>query len=363
MIMDEQALIEWAKHAQTDALIKGGLLLPKQRHDYVGAAMVVRAAIFFPGAYQQGIQDEIATCFAEYSAYADKRLRWLTQDGRKAVPLKAGQVDPKVFRSRGEAGVTAYLSSGEKAEDAGLWEFRVFGILDWEETMPEGGASTLTFSVPVPFLVAHPLAFQKLFVDFARRLNAYNGYAGFAVNLSLTESEPNVPTEYWLSRRYIALDVGDPLMSALHVRSKLKTVSWLTFINGDLLAKVGGVAALRNELPPDWFALYDVNGGVAIQAGPEPESGASTDEAGKGAPVPPANYVVLNRALKPVRAETVWQLQTGLMGSAAPYYESTAESDAWLRRFDVDERQLLEYKAKLLKLPRLTEATELPERL
>ncbi|MBN3788150.1 DUF3396 domain-containing protein [Burkholderia sp. Ac-20353] len=361
--MDEQALIEWAKKAQTDALLKGGMLLPKQRHDYIGAAMVVRAALFFPNAYQESVQDEIAKCFAAYSAYAGSRLRWLTQDGRKPVQLKDGQVDPNVFRPRGDAGVTAYLSSGEKAEDAGLWEFRVFGIFDYEETMPEGGASTLTFSVPVPFLVAYPQAFQQLFVDFAKRLNVYNGYAGFAVNLSLPEAEANTPTEYWLARRYIALDVGNPLLNATHLRSKIKTVSWLTCLNKALLEQVGGISALRNELPPDRFALYDVNGGVVIQAGPEPESGASADEAGKGPSVAPANYVVLNNALKAVRAETVWRLQRGLMGSTAPYFDTTAESDAWLRRFDVNDSELLDYKAKLLKLPRLSTATVLHDRL
>ncbi|WP_249176450.1 type VI immunity family protein [Burkholderia cenocepacia] len=360
MTMDETALIEWAKNAQTDALLKGGMLLPKQRHDYVGAAMVVRAALFFPNAYQDAVQGEIANCFAAYAAYAGPRLRWLTQDGRKPVQLKDGRVDPKAFRARGDAGVTAYLSSGEKAEDAGLWEFRVFGILEYEEAMAEGGASALTFSVPVPFLVAHPRAFQQLFVDFAKRLNAYSGYAGFAVNLSLSEAEANTPTEYWLARRYLALDVGNPLLNATHLRSKLKTVSWLTCLNKTLLEQVGGIAALRSELPPDWFALYDMNGGVVIQAGPEPESGGAADEAGKG-PLAPANYVILNNALKAVRASTVWRLQRGLMGAAAPYFDTTAESDDWLRRFDINETDVLEYKAKLLKMPRLTSESTLAD--
>ncbi|MBR8426380.1 MULTISPECIES: type VI immunity family protein [Burkholderia cepacia complex] len=361
--MNEQALIEWAKNAQTDALLKGGMLLPKQRHDYIGAAMVVRAALFFPNAYQESVQGEIAKCFADYAAYAGPRLRWLTQDGRKPVQLKDGQVDSHVFRARADAGVTAYLSSGEKAEDAGLWEFRVFGILDYEEAMPEGGASALTFSVPAPFLVAYPRAFQQMFVDFAKRLNVYNGYAGFAVNLSLTEAEANTPTEYWLARRYLALDVGNPLLNATHLRSKLKTVSWLTCLDKSLLEQVGGIAALRSELPPDWFALYDMNGGVVIQAGPEPESGGAADEAGKGPPVAPANYVILNNALKAVRATTVWRLQRGLMGGAAPYFDTTAESDEWLHRFDIDESDVFGYKAKLLKMPKLTGATVLSDHL
>ncbi|WP_447273335.1 type VI immunity family protein [Burkholderia sola] len=140
-------------------------------------------------------------------------------------------------------------------------------------------------------------------------------------------------------------------------------MSWLTCLDKSLLEQVGGISALRSELPPDWFALYGMNDGVVIQAGPEPEAGGAADEAGKGAPVAPANYVVLNNALKAVRATTVWRLQRGLMGASAPYFDTTAESDDWLRRFDIDERDVFDYKAKLLEMPKLADSTVLPDRL
>ncbi|MGU7784456.1 type VI immunity family protein [Burkholderia sp. PU8-34] len=199
-------------------------------------------------------------------------------------------------------------------------------------------------------------------VDFARRLDVYSGYAGYAVNLSLTERDENEPTEYWLSKRNVALDVGDPMISAMHLRDKIKTVSWLTAIDKQMLEKIGGLATLRNELPPNWFALDDINGGVVIQAGPEPLPGDSPDAEGKGQPLAPANYVVLNAALKDVRAETVARLQRGVWGSA-PCYDTIPESDAWLRRFDVEDVELLAYKSKLLNLPHLTPESALPERL
>ncbi|WP_442854569.1 type VI immunity family protein [Burkholderia sp. A9] len=159
---------------------------------------------------------------------------------------------------------------------------------------PDGGASTRTFSVPAPFLFARPAAFQKLFVDFSRRLNVFSGYACHAVNLSRTECDENEPTEYWLSKRNIALDVGDPVISAMRLRDKIKTVGWLTAIDNQMLETVGGLVALRSELPPNWFAFYDIDGGVVIQAGAEPLPGDAPDADGKTQPVAPANYVVLN---------------------------------------------------------------------
>ena len=36
--------------------------------------------------------------------------------------------------------------------------------------------------------------------------------------------------------------------------------------------KIGGLSAIRSELPMDWFALYDYGAGLVIQAGPKPEA-------------------------------------------------------------------------------------------
>ncbi|KVS51677.1 hypothetical protein WK39_27410 [Burkholderia cepacia] len=361
--MTDQAFIDWAKAAQTNALIKSEFLDPAGEHDYVGAALVVRAALFFSNGYQADVRRAIAECLHDYAAIAGDRLKWIAQDGRKAVKVKDGKVDEAVLTKVPEdQAATAYISSGEKAKDAGLWEFRAFALPKWMET-PTGGASTLTFSVPVPFIVAYPTAFQKLFVDCARRLNVYSGYAGYATNLSLTKRDENEPTEYWLSKRNLALDVGDPMISAMHLRDKLKTVGWLTAINQRMVEEVGGLATLRNELPPDWFALYDINGGVVIQAGPVPLPGDAADGGGHGQPVAPANYVILNTALTNVRAATVARLQRGVWGGPAPCYDTVPESDDWLRRFDIGESDVFDYKAKLLKMPRLTAESVLPDRL
>lgn len=358
--MADQKYIEWAKAHQASALIKGGLLEPKSEHDYIGAAMVVRGVLFFPDAAEPAVRDEIAQCFDEYSKIASENLKWLWGNGKAAVTLKNGKLEPSAFRTSGKDGsLGVYVTSGEKAADASFWEFYVLGLSPADEALPQNGTSVLTFSMPVLYVAENPTAFQQLFVDFARRLKVSSGYAGYAVNLSFPEPEANTPTEYWLSTLFTGLDVGDPLSNATHLRDKIKTVGWLTAINKDMLDKVGGVTALRNLLPPNWFTFYDINGGVVIQAGPQPESGSSVDE--NGPPVLPANYVLVNRALRDIRVETVWRLQRGLGGTKAPLYNNTPASDRWLRRFDVPDDQLLHYQAVLLTLPELTADSKLPD--
>lgn len=362
--MSDQPFIDWAKAAQTDALIKGALLDPRLRHDYIGAALVIRDSIFFMNAYKPEVREAIASCFDEYAFIAKDRLRWLTQDGKRPTKLKPGGLDRRVFTGSGKSdGLSVYVTSGETAADASLWEFQVFGLMKWEEEKASGGTSTLTFSVPIPFLAESPTTFQRLFVAFARRLNAVSGYGGYAVNLSLPEAEANTPTEYWLSKRFPGMDVGDSAIDATHLRNKIKTVSWLTMIDKSMLEAVGGIQALLNALPPDWFAFYDVDGGIAIQAGPIPQTGQSLDAEGKTPPIPPAGYVLLNRALKDLRVPSVWRLQVGLSGSPVPYYSNTPVSDEWLRRFDVSDDRLLACKATLLTDPVLTPESVLPGRL
>ena len=360
--MADPHFLEWARAHQDGALIQGALLEPQMPHDYIGAALVIRAALFFPNASDAAVREAIAQCFDDYAALAGEHLKWLWQDGKREVALKDGKAERKVFTAgKPDEGLGVYVTSGEKAIDANFWEFRVSGLSRRQEQHPDYGTNALTFSMPLLYVAEHPVAFQQLFVAFARRLNVSSGYAGYAANLSYAQPEANAPTEYWLSTRFAGLDVGDAIQHALHLRDRLKTVSWLTAIDKAMLEKVGGVAALRSELPRDWFAFYDLNGGLVIQAGPRPESGASAEE--KGPPVLPANYVLVNQVLKDVRVDTLWQLQIGLGGTEAPLYKSAASGDRWLRRYDVSADQLLAYKAALLELPSLTDECVLPERL
>ncbi|RPE05157.1 DUF3396 domain-containing protein [Burkholderia pseudomallei] len=62
------------------------------------------------------------------------------------------------------------------------------------------------------------------------------------------------------------------------LRERIKSVDWLTAISKDMLDRVGGVRALRSELPPDWFSIGDYGAGVLIRAGVFPESGLSNSE-------------------------------------------------------------------------------------
>lgn len=106
------------------------------------------------------------------------------------------------------------------------------------------GLSTLTFSVPPALVEIQPTAFQEIFVEFADLLDAVHGHAGYAFNLSLTRRERNESTEAFMASKMNGIDAGNPIIVGGRVKygivDHIKTVGWLTALNKDLVAKLGG---------------------------------------------------------------------------------------------------------------------------
>ena len=91
-------------------------------------------------------------------------------------------------------------------------------------------------------------------------------------------------------------------------------------------------------------------GGLIIQAGIEPIPGVPI---GNGIPPgPPAAYILLNHALRPIVADKIGILQRGTINSIAPLLNTTVASEAWLRRFDVRDDELNGYRVELHKTPK-----------
>ena len=95
------------------------------------------------------------------------------------------------------------------------------------------------------------------------------------------------------------------------------------------------------------------NGGLIIQAGAAPETGTSD---GPGKPVlPPAAYVLLNQALRPIVVDTLDTLQDGTLDSTAPLLSTVVATEGWLRRFNVPEDQINTWWVELHKTRKVTD--------
>lgn len=340
--------------------VPGGLLTPGGPENYVGAIPAISGVLFFPHAHEATIREAICTCFDEYEAIAGQHLTWLLREESPEGSARIAYSAAKSMRAMmKQLSVDHFVSftytSGERAEDAGDWEFEISGIGRWMEMMGGHGLSVLRFTVPLLYVEDHRAAFQAMFVRFARRLQAQHGYGGHALVLSPTRWDENQAFEAYMARLLNGLDVGSPVFAAGRADKGIKTVSWLTAVSHEMIDNAGGIDTLRSELPMDWFALYDYGAGIVVQAGPAPE-GAPVDADPK-----PARLVLPNHLFRVVRVPDVWLHMASADGDEPRLVGRAAEQ--WLERFDIDSSELMAYKAKLLDEPKLTPDSTLPDRL
>ena len=362
--MDEQSKIDritLLKENQERMAIRGGMFMERGKKDYIGAWPALTGTLFFNDAHTPSARDAICACFKEYEAIAKEHLTWLwreePKDGKDRLPYRDAKPMPELMKQLTENSAVSFgYTSGKQNVDAGEWEFQTRGLGAWQAKMGSWGLSFVRFSMPVLYSEEHPLAFQAMFVKFANLLKAVHGYGGHGLVLSLVRRSDNEPTEAVISERFNGYDVGSPSRAASDVKvDQLKTVSWLTAINKELLEKVGGMSAVRSELPMDWFALYPYSDGIVIQAGPSPEA-APVDDDPK-----PACYVLPNMLLQDVRCKEMYDLHAG-SAFGEPRIRGHAAA-RWLARFDVPPEDLLRFKAKLLDEPKLAKETTLPGRI
>lgn len=318
----------------------------------MGAIPAIRAVLYFKEGYSAEMRKAIIECFNDYQTYAKDYLTWLWQDeppkGEKATSAyKDAKPLLDILKSYSQMKAFNLLyTSGKEKFATGAWEFNVSGKSKWQI---ENGTyqSLLTFSMPIDWVEENTKAFIELFIQCAQRLKANHGYAGYACIISQIREDKNEPTEAYFSRKFWAMNVGNPFLEASHLLHGIKTVSWLTAINYEWFNKVREQETLNSELPMNWFIGYDYGTGIIIQAGNLPLSGSDEVD-----PLP-APYVLLNRVLKPLRVEKIQTLHRGNYSTEEIPLIKGYRAEAWMKRFDIEDDQKLDYFAKLQEEPKL----------
>jgi hypothetical protein len=342
----------WADQQEKGA-IGGGIFTPDGPEDYVGAIPAIRAVLYFKEGYSDEMREAIAQCFDDYQTHAKDHLTWLwlsePPKGAGSDSTKFRNVKPirEIFKFYSPMKALSFLyTSGKQKFATGAWEFNIGGKSKWQT---ENGTyqSVLTFSMPIAWVEENTKTFIELFINCARRLKANNGYAGYACIISQIREDKNEPTEAYFSRKFWAMNVGNPFLEASHLLHGIKTVSWLTAINYEWFNPIREKEALNSELPMNWFIGYDYGNGIVIQAGNLPLSGSDEID-----PLP-APYALLNRVLKPLRVEKIQTLHRGNYSTEEIPLIKGYRAEAWMKRFDIEDDQKLEYFSKLQDEPKL----------
>jgi len=356
-------MTEWERSHERGVL-PGAMLMKYGPEDYVGATIAVRGTLYFKNSHTPEVREALCKCFDAYEAIAKQHLTWLWREEPPEGPDKFAYIKAPAMRTMlkkmdEDDHVGFAYTGGEKPQDASPWLFFASGLRAWQAKLGWNGLDSLRFSVPREVVEENPILFQELFVEFARLLRAEHGHASFALNLSLPRRQPNEPTEAFMVSKMAGLDAGSAGLIAgwyeQGINDHIVNIGWLTAINYQMVEKVGGRMSLDSELPRDWFAKYDYENGIVIQAGPEPEIAPVELDAR------PSIYVLPAMALRDVRMTEVENLHDGSK-DGEPRLTGLA-AQGWLKRFDVPDDDLLRFKAKLLSEPKLTGRTTLPRSL
>lgn len=350
-------LAQIQQHPET-LLLPGAMLMKGGPSNYIGAAFAFTGTLFFDGAHEKTVRDQVCDCFDEYAAVAGDHLTWLWREEPPAGPAVQPFADAKPMRKLSAAMEEDDLFSfcytgGVKKDDASPYMFHVSGERGWKARKKSKPLSVLVFSLPILPVEQNPRVLLQLFYSFAKRLKPLHGFAGHSLVMSPSRVDENEPTQAFMAEKMVGLDVGDSVFMSSRLRGGFKTVSWLTALSSELLSKVGSVDDLRQELPPSWFAFYDYDGGLIVQAGAKPDVG-SVDLG-----LPPA-YVLANHALEAARIPA-FETFHGASHDGEPRIMGAA-AEAWLHRLDVSPDELLSYKARMLTEPKLDAGNTLGER-
>ncbi|MCA8261813.1 DUF3396 domain-containing protein [Burkholderia multivorans] len=368
--MTDDQIEAWAKDPRRADTMPYGLYEPAHRKGITGAALVVRAVLYFRNGFTPEVRKALVSCFEQYRAVIEEYhhatevaagqqpsntgpLRWFYAEGEDPIAYDQAPGFERLAKTvPANQTLAVAMTSAEHKLATGFYDFTVFALSDWKAERKRG-LDGVAFSVPRAFLVHRPSRFQAMFNVFAEALPTVHGHAGFAVNVPPMGRRPNEASEYFYARRFgPGIDVGDPMRSNIRkLYTKIKTVDWLNALDAELVREVSGPSSLA--LPPDWFIREPLgNGGLIIQAGTAPETGISD---GPGKPIlPPAAYVLLNQALHPIVADTLDTLQDGTLDSTAPLLNTVVATENWLRRFTVPDDQINAWWVELHKTPKVT---------
>ncbi|HEY1303291.1 MAG TPA: type VI immunity family protein [Vicinamibacterales bacterium] len=162
------------------------------------------------------------------------------------------------------------LHGGETFDAASPYRVEGLGTPD-----PRRAMSFITAMFPVTWFADHPEASAVDIVQrWATLLRPRHGTAGLSIVASLDRRSASRTKERAreLAERLPGLEVDDAVSESIYVQNGIRSVNWLTCIDDALVARLGGIEALRGRVAGD-LHLLEYPGGAIIQAGDFPQAG------------------------------------------------------------------------------------------
>jgi hypothetical protein len=182
-----------------------------------------------------------------------------------------------------------------------------------------GAVSAVAFWLPTEYLEAQGSErVRALAMALATPLAFCSGHAGLSLQGALDSASVKQEIRPWCFR-YPGMDIPDLDRHSWTLGTRIRTISWLTFLGSPVLEALGGAAALRSRLSWPDTQVEEMEGGRAVVTlGASPEAGDT--EAGQFLPA----YRELAHVLEPWLYREPFQPGSGL---------TEEELRRWERRF------------------------------
>ncbi|MBC8642546.1 DUF3396 domain-containing protein [Caballeronia sp. EK] len=300
--------------------------------------LVLRATLFFRDGHTPKIRQALKACFDEYFAAYGNELQWGwdPQPENEPTPWHFDEqlidLTNEAFTSiKADDGMVLGFVSSLNPHYVGDYGIKCLTRPDWEQSIGRD-SSYLSFWVACDAVQngqwdggSFPL--HDFVLACCNRLNATQGYAGFALALP-HEYARWEPYELELAQKYYGIEIDNPINTIGMIQNwrGIKAINWYTVLGGHYVHKLGGIRTIRSQLADPAFRFYEfAEGGLVIRAGDGPEMG----DVARGAP---PLYVAVNRAVLPARTTEIRSM--GLGSNAGELRFNRRLTDLWLRRFD-----------------------------
>lgn len=354
-----------------DALDGFALFDPNWHSPHIAGRVGLTCTLYFRGGHLPEVRENVYECIREYREILGDRARCcllppgrVVRAGKKGLPLLTEEHVLKA-QHKGEDSAEYILTSAEElgyrdsepqppTPDNLLWtELYLNSPPDFSRSFPcPGVASRVPLDKQISMLFAgfapslfllneQPLSFVELVLRWTARLRPVSGFAGWGVMYTpdpyLREEVKQCIAPYLL--RFPGLSLTDATWLSNFFAGHIATINWLTMINEELAARIGGpeqLASLGRDCP-----ITPYPGGYVIQAGPRPEIG---DRNRGEIPLFYRRVHELLRPLHPPQTCLYYLASSLLPPDYVPKDEKTENRQAlhaffeqWMRRFEQPE--------------------------
>lgn len=284
------------------------------------------ATFYFWGGHTPQKRQALVECFEAFEAAYGDELEWaFDPEHTRIVRLsdkKLRTLRDYVQTLDEDDAIQWYLSSGEDYEAVG--DFAI-GCLT-ERGWMDGDISYLTFHVPRShiFIESHRGVLEQLILLCHEKLQPFHGNAGLTA-ITPRENDDWQADELDLATRYYGLFIENRINDSIPAPFGLKSINWLTFVSDVLSQRLGGPQAFVAYCRRFGVEPMRHGAGFIVRAGELPQLGPVTEP-------PPAEYVAVNAALRPLRYGGVISMGDGSFYGDLRF--NPCRSDLWVRRFD-----------------------------